>query len=152
MFELCCKFQITALSNVGEVTETRTVLQSVTYVRMYVLTDKGTTICPCSPMFEITRVIFVLKYYWNSYRNFLSVHNSRIWALLLMEIPLKPCSIDNNLKLISRIFSFFSILFYSIPNLGRSSGHNRWLSNIPFPPCLFSAAVSELTKSIPVHS
>ena len=35
MFNACLNFQIPALSNVGEVTETRTVLQSVTYVRTY---------------------------------------------------------------------------------------------------------------------
>ena len=37
-------------------------------------------------------------------------------------------------------------------NLERSSGHHRWLSNHPFPPCPISAALVELTKSIPVHS
>ena len=47
--ELCCKFQIPAFKSVGGVAETRTVVKSVTYVRMYVSTyvpDKGKTICP----------------------------------------------------------------------------------------------------------
>ena len=42
MSELCCKFQIPALNNVGGVAETIAVVQSVTDVR----TDKVKTTCP----------------------------------------------------------------------------------------------------------
>ena len=47
-----------------------------------------------------------------------------------------------------------AILFYSIlsHNLGRSSGHHRWVETISFHLVLFSAAQVELAKSIPVHS
>ena len=45
--------------------------------------------------------------------------------------------------------NLFSILSH---NLGRSFGHHRWIRNNPFHLVLFSAALAELEKSIPVHS
>ena len=47
------------------------------------------------------------------------------------------------------LFCSISILSH---NLGRSSGHHRWICNNPFHLDLFSAALVELAKSIPVHS
>ena len=57
----------------------------------------------------------------------------KMWETLLMQMLL-------------------TILFYSIlsHSLGRSSGHHRW--TILFHLDLFSAALTELAKSIPVHS
>ena len=47
-----------------------------------------------------------------------------------------------------------SILFYFVlsHSLGRLSGHHRCICNNPFHLVLFSAALVELAKSIPVHS
>ena len=48
----------------------------------------------------------------------------------------------------------FSCLVWSSlsNNLARSLGHHRWLRNNPFHLILFSTALVELAKSIPVHS
>ena len=49
-------------------------------------------------------------------------------------------------------FNFFLFYFILSDNLERSSGHHRWLRSNPFQPVLFSSALAELAKSIPVQS
>ena len=49
--------------------------------------------------------------------------------------------------------NIFNVLFYSIPiTLGGRRGTTDEFATIPFHPDLFSAALVELAKSIPVHS
>ena len=73
------------------------------------------------------------------------IDDSQIAVPLYFEAPIQTCEVEQAVK------RFYSILFYPITLEGRR-GTTDEFATIPFHLDLFSAALVELAKSIPVHS